>query len=258
MGSKNKTTATTTQQPWSPAQGNLKDALGAAQGLYDGGGFEYTPYQGNRVATFSAPTQAAMANMSQASPVTAQAQAAYGDVMGQTFDDMRQTVTDDTLAALGTRFAGDMGNSLVRQSFARGLGSALAGAENGFRQTQLQGISMAPTIQGMGFADNAQMLQAGGLQDQRNQAVINSNIQQDMEAQTGKKNALIEYSNLVRGIGGMGGSASTSQPGQNPIAGLAAGGLNGLGTYGMMMANPATAPLAIPAGIFAGLGSVFR
>lgn len=256
MGKSQK--ATTTQTPWGPAQGALQNVLGDASALYSQGGFETPAYQGHRVASFSPQTQSALTAMGQASPMTGQAQDAWAQMMAAGPADiagLKQTVTGDVNAALGSRFGGQMGNSLVQQSFARGVGDALApieyGAYNDLMNRRMQGISMAPALQGMGMQDNAAALQAGGIQDDLAQRQINANMQAFQDDSGAKKNALIEYSNMVRGIGGMGGSGTTTQPG-NPLQSLGAGVFGGLQGYGAAM-GMGMGPLALPLGILSGL-----
>lgn len=112
----------------------------------------------------------------------------------------------------------------------------------------LSGLGLAPTINGMQYADLQALGQAGGMRDQFIMAQRN-NQGDNVRAAT----------DLFTALGGMGGSqTSTGGQGGPGIGGTIAGaGLGALGTYGALSANPATAPFALGGAALYGIGSLF-
>jgi len=234
-------TTTTKQEaaPWKPAQGNLQDVLSQSRDLYQSGGYQTEPYQGQRVADFSQATKQGMQGLMAPSAITGQAEQAFGGFMddsarSRAFDQMKATTIADTKAALGSTLAGGgLNTGLGGEMFGRGLGEAIGGIEYGAwgdaQNRKLSAMGMAPQIAGLGRADTAGMLQAGGMQDIRNQKVIGADVAKYYEGQGAQANALDRYANLSGMMGGMGGtsSGSSTEPWSLDDVGSAASGIGG-------------------------------
>lgn len=258
-----KQTATT--EPWKPAQTQLKNILNHSRDMFQSGGFETTPYQGERVSPYSAMTQSGinmLGGIQGQTPAMRNAMTGMiangggrygnpaltemldGDTMYRDFDTIRKTVGDQTQARLAGVFAGGgINSSLAQDTYARGLGEALAGVEygayndaqnrrlaalgidaSGFDNAQnrrLSALGLAPEMQGMDMRAAGARLTGGGLTDDYNQRVIDANMDRYYEGEDANMNALMRYSALVSGIGGMGGS-------QTANTGLPLGGLGNL------------------------------
>jgi len=259
-------------QPWKPARSALKSNLNDARSLYQGGGFRTDPFMGERVSPFSAMTQSGidmlggMQGQSPTQRTTMEGMVAggggewgstrYGSQtlndmldgggMYRDFDTIRKTVGDQTQARLAGVFAGGgINSSLAQDTYARGLGEALAGVEYGaygdqqnrrlaalgidasaFENDQnrrmsafdnmqgrrLSAMGMAPAMQGMDMRAAGARLTGGGLTDELNQRRIDADMARHYEMEDADMNALMRYSGLVQGIGGMGGQSSQTTP----------------------------------------------
>ena len=204
--------------------------------MYQAGGFQVDPYTGQRVAGLAPQTQAGMQALGTPSAITPQAQQAFGGFMdegarGRAFDQMKATTIADTKAALGSTLAGGgLNTGLGAEMFGRGLGEAIGGVEYGAwgdaQNRKLQALGMAPQMQGLGVRDAMGQLQAGGIQQQQEQDVINAQMQQYQQQQQAPIDALSQYANLSAMMGGMGGTATgtTREPWSlGDIGGLASG-----------------------------------
>jgi hypothetical protein len=245
-----------TMQPWSPTQKPLKAILGQARNLHNAGGFRMDPYTGQRVADFSAMTNSGigmLGNIQGQTPgmrasmdgMIANGGGQYGSAalsemldggqMYRDFDTIRNTVGDQTQARLAGVFAGGgINSSLAQDTYARGLGEALAGVEYGAYGDQqnrrlaalgidssaydnaqgrrLGALGMAPAMQGMDLAAAGARLTGGGLQDDLAQRRIDADMNLYNERESADMDALMRYSGLVQGIGGMGGSSTQRSP----------------------------------------------
>lgn len=249
---------TSTMQPWKPARGALRRNLNDARTLYEGGGFRTDPYQGERVSPYSALTMGGinwLGNIGGQTPgqraamdgMVADGGGRYssdaltemldGGAMYRDFDTIRKTVGDQTQARLAGVFAGGgINSSLAQDTYARGLGEALAGVEygaygdqqnrrlaalgidaSGFDNAQnrrLSALGMAPAMQGMDMRAAGARLTGGGLLDDMAQRRIDADMARYYEGEDADMNALMRYSALVQGIAGMGGNqtAKTGLP----------------------------------------------
>lgn len=215
---------TATMQPWKPARGALQSNLTDARRLYEGGGFRTDPYQGERVSPFSAMSMSGLGMLQNIEGQTPQTRAAMNDMLsGETmyrdFDTIRKTVGDQTQARLAGVFAGGgINSSLAQDTYARGLGEALAGVEygayNDAQNRRLAALGLAPEMQGMDMRAAGARLTGGGMLDDYNQRLIDANMNRHYETQDADMNALMRYSGLVQGIAGMGGNqtAKTGLP----------------------------------------------
>lgn len=276
MGKKSKgqtVTNNTITEPWAAAQPALKEALSAGRDLFGSGGFKVDPYTGQRVAPYSAMTQGGIQALGATAnnPLTPAAQSALMSNlnMDDSYRDMdliRESVVDDVKSNLANTFAGGGVNSGLAGGYANAeMARALAGVEydqyNRAKQRQMEATAMSPMVSNLARADAGAALTAGGMTDDMQQRLIDAEMQKYYETANTDMDELNRYSAFAMGLGGMGGSGSSTskQPYQGPstIGKIAGGGATGLGTYGLLAANPATAPFAIGGGILAGLGSIF-
>jgi hypothetical protein len=306
-----KKKSSSSMQPWSPAQKPLKAILGQARNLHQSGGFRTDPYMGERVSPYSAMTMGGIDMLGQMQGQTPGMRstmdsmvadgggqynsARYGSQalnemldgggMYRDFDTIRKTVGDQTQARLAGVFAGGgINSSLAQDTYARGLGEALAGVEygawgdqqnrrlaalgidaSGFENDQnrrmssfdnaqgrrLSAMGMAPAMQGMDMRAAGARLTGGGLMDDRNQRVIDANMARHYEMEDADMNALMRYSGLVQGIGGMGGQSSQTTPTSmtdwgNMFSGLGSGLSAAATLFGNQPAAPTSSPRPMP------------
>ncbi len=231
---------TTTQEnkPYEAAQPLIDQGLGDAQSMYESGGFNISPYQGNLVAGFDplqqAQFSAAPGAVAGALGGVGSAQAAAQRAMDPTlrsgaFDQVKQNVIADIMPAINSSFAGSgmTGSSLHAQNLAKGLSSGLADVENqAFQQGEtraLQAAGMIPGLNNAAFGALNYLGEMGGQRQDQSQAEINAAVLQDQQAKTGELNALQDYLALSTGAGGMFGvqsSTSRQNPGLLGFAGL--------------------------------------
>lgn len=265
-------TQTTTAEPWSAAQPALRDAISQGQQLFQQGGFAANPYQGQRVAGFSDTTRQGM-NMirQQAAGGTPGTDAAIGSLQGmlngRTQYNNMQGVRDQILGnAIPSAVAQFSGSGMPNSSVAMDqVGSAATAAlapfeYDAFNQQQgraLQAAQMMPGLERAQYAPGEMMMGVGGMQDQRQQQRINANMARYYETQNQPMQNYQGYLQAMMGLGGMGGTQTQTAPGVGTGAQLAGAGLGGLGTYGSLALNPATAPFALAGGGLAALAGLF-
>jgi len=215
------TTQKTVSDPWAPAQGALRDVIGASSDLYNSGGMQVDPYTGQRVANFSPATLQGMQGLQAGSNITPMAENAFAGFMddgarNRAFDQMKATTIADTKAALGSTLAGGgLNTGLGAQQFGRGMADAIGGIEygawGGAQNRKLSAMGMAPQIAGLGRSDAQGRLAAGGMRDRLNQQNINADMAQYSEAQNAPMDALKQYAQLSAMMGGMGGTSNATQ-----------------------------------------------
>lgn len=261
--------------PWEGAQPNLLFGLDEAMDLYDRGALAPLPYSGDRVAGFSKDTvnaQQGIKNLAKrqqprintASNVVLN-MAKGDDGIYRDMDAVRGQVLDSVLPAVQDSFsgAGMTDSSVARQEAATAATAALAPVEYGaYRDAKDRSLEAARAVPAMSISEYMpqQMIgQVGSSIDALNQAQINSAIQAYYEGENREADALSRFSGLSLGYGGQGGTTSTSQSGGGPstLGTVAGAGLGGLGAYGALSANPATAPFALGGALLAGLGGLF-
>lgn len=272
MGGKNqKTTQTTKMEPWKAAQPGLQLGINDAMSLYQNGGFAADPYQGNRVAGFGDVTQQGMNSiLNQAAGGTPGTDAAIGSLQGMLsgqnqygdLQGVRDNILSSAIPAAVSQFAGSgmSGSSVAQQGVGGAAASALAPFEyDAYNQQQnraLQAAGMMPGLERAQYLPGQMMQQVGSAQDLMAQNRIDADMARYYETQNQPLNNLNGYLNAMMGLGGMGGTNSAT--GQAPGGGgIGAGIAGGLGTYGALAANPATAPFAILGGLGAGLAGLF-
>ena len=260
--------STTTVQkntPYQAAKPLLDQGLGDAKAMYDAGGFNISPFDGQRVAGFDPLRQA---TIDQTAGVVSQglgaANTAYGAAQAamdptqwrQGLDQVRDNVIADVMPAINGTFAGSgmTGSSLHQTNLADGLASGLGevyyGAQNAAQNRALQAAGMLPSINAgatglLGFQD-----QVGQGRQQYEQGVINSNMQADQQAKTAELAALQDYLNIANGVGStFGTSSATSKQsmglgGQGAVVETFASSDTGTWTITVTMPNGMTCMIA--------------
>jgi hypothetical protein len=140
-----------------------------------------------------------------------------GNQMYRDFDTIRSNVADRTKAALASTFSGGGVNSgLAQDTYTRAIGGALADVEYGAygdaQNRRLAALGLAPAMQGLDMTAAGARLTGGGLMDDLAQRRIDADMARYYEGEDADMNALMRYSGLVQGIGGMGGQNAVRTP----------------------------------------------
>jgi hypothetical protein len=275
MGDNSKQQTTVQKaDPFKPARPIIKQGIAGAEDLYSQGALAPTPYSGDRVAGLSDATQMGQdmilnqANSGQG--LTGQAQqglAGFFDGGYQT--DQLEAVKNNALAsAIPAATAAFSGSGMLNSSQAMDyVGQAAMDAVapyeydafNNMQQNSLRAAAFAPSLDQAAYMPGQMASAVGGAQDAYAQNLINSDMGAYYEAENQPANNLNNFANLAMGFGGMGssGSMTQTQPGASFAQQAGGAALGGLGTYGMLAANPVTAPFAIAGGLGAGLMGLF-
>jgi len=238
--------STTTQRndPYAPAQPLINEGLSAAKSLYDKGGFNITPYQGQLMAgrdQFS--TASDNATLPQVGQNLGAINAAQGGAMraldptlrSGAFDQVKQNVIADIMPSINGSFAGSgmTGSSLHAQNLSKGLTAGMANVENqAFQQGENRALTAAGMIPGLGDAANSQLSFLSGVgadRQKQSQAEINAQVFQDQQGKTAEMDAVRNYLALTTGAGGQFG-VQTSTTKKRP------------GLFGMLGAGMQAAP----------------
>lgn len=229
MGS--SSTTTQNNRPYEPAQPLIDEGLRDAQNLYQSGGFEVNPYQGDLVAGFDPLRQGAY---NAAGGVTAgnmssigQGQDALRAAMDPTVPDaVKQNVIQGILPSINSTFAGSgmTGSDLHQQNVVQGLSSGLADVEDQYQRRAMSAAGMMP---GLTNAANGQFdwlnNVGSGMQDHQ-QNLINADVLRDQQGQTVEMDALRNYLALSTGAGSQFGvQTSTTSQSAGPFGILGAG-----------------------------------
>jgi hypothetical protein len=123
------------------------------------------------------------------------------------------------------------------------------------QQGQLGAAGMAPGLTAASYLPAQMMAQFGSGRDAHNQAGIEAAMAKYYEGQNKTRDNFTGYADIISRIAGQGGTTSATGPSGQPsgAAKVAGAGLGGLGAYGALMMNPATAPFALLGGGLAGL-----
>ncbi|MEL6361726.1 MAG: hypothetical protein AAFR21_11630 [Pseudomonadota bacterium] len=269
---KSTNTVTQSADPPSFMKPYLRDAASTGAQMFESGSFASSPYEGNRVAGFGDNTllsqQMILDQANAGAPLTAQAGTTLSQMMDPSYtssqlDAVKSNALGSAVPAAVAQFAGSgMGNSsTAMDTVGRAATDAIAPYEYGaFENAQGRAMSaaaMAPSMDQAAYMPASMIGSIGAQQDALSQANIDADMAKFYE-QEGQEAANFEgYLNTMMGLGGMGGTTVTSSPGPSMLASLGGSGLTGLGTYGALAANPATAGFAIPGGIAAGLMGLF-
>jgi hypothetical protein len=288
-GSKNSTTVQKAD-PWGPAQPYLENVLKSSYNLAQDRGFAPDPYGGDRVADQSWGTRGAydaVTGRGAGSPMIDKAFGAISPMMKsdprlapmmsgtdiyRDLGRVKQEALGGAIPAAVSMFSGNgmTDSSAAMDTVGRAATEAIApieygawnnaqdrrlsaiGQDNG---TRLQAAGMAPGLQAASYLPAQMMAQFGGMQDAYRQREIDGRMARYYEGQNQGRDNLTGYAGLVSQIAGQGGNQSSTGPSGQPsgVAKVAGAGLGGLGAYGALMMNPATAPFALAGGGLAGL-----
>lgn len=238
MGS--STTNTQNNRPYAPAQPGIRRGLRDATGLYQQGGFEVQPYQGNMVAGYDPFRQQADQNTVGAFQGSlGAAQQAQGTLGGMqdpnqqsaAWDQIRQNTIASIMPGINSSFAGSgmTGSTLHQQNLASGLAQGLAGVENqNYQQGQqraLQAAGMVPGANNAAYGAVDYLRGAGQDRQGYQQDVLNSQILQDQQRQQAPIDAIQNYLALQSGAGSQFGVQSATQRNNPGLFGLLGAGL---------------------------------
>lgn len=267
MGGK-KQTVTQKTSPWGPAQPYLKEAFGQASQLYKDGSFAADPYQGPRTITPSAATAGAQQGiLNQAAggaPGIDAARSYLTSAMGGGMYDGMQGVRDNILGsaipAATAMFSGSgMTNSSVAQDgVARAATEALApfeyGAYENAQGRAMQAAGMMPGLEQAAYLPFQMQSQVGAQQDALQAAQIDAEMKKYYEGQGQAAANFQPYLQAIMGLGGMGGTSSTTSPQQG--TGLGPAIMGGLGMYGTLAGAGLSGGMSGLGGILAGLAGL--
>jgi hypothetical protein len=233
--------------PWKPLAPVLQDYIGQVQGHMKG---PAEVYGGQRVGDLSPQTMGGVHSMFGAgnqNQVTAASQpmvaaTARGDYLNgspqwQGLMDRQAGKLGDSINSLFSG-AGRYGSVAHQGAMADQVGNFRNQAMNDNygreRQNQMAAAGMSGMFEGLDQADAMSKLQAGGVLDQNNQAKLDAERQKWLEGQ--KSTQLAQSMGLMNPLLGVGGSSTTTVPGQKPGFGQIAG--LGLGILGTAMGGP--------------------
>lgn len=207
----------------------------------------YQPYQGQRMADMSAPTQQGL-NMKQGMAASGDSSVnasrdmltatARGDYLDPTKNPAYQSMMNDVRGQVNNQFSrpGAFGGSAHQEVLTRNLADAGNQMYSAERANQLRAGALAPQMQNAGYQNAEQMLSAGDVYGQRQQDMLNMQYENWLEQMNYPYKQLDVLSNSL--AGSTGGRSTTYQdaaPVQYNRAANAAGlGLMGgaLGTMG--------------------------
>lgn len=251
--SKNKSTSNVIAEPWKAAQPYLEDALGDVWGVASSGGFDVTPYSGDRVAGQGPLTTEALTQFydlgANGNPIMDSAEAAYTNFLtGDTYRDMdtlKQNVLGDVIPAVSSRFSssGMLDSSMAADTIARSAASAIAPIEYGAWENQqnrkLGALGMAPKLTATQFLPAQSMMTAGQMQDAYSQSLIDAEMARYYEGANQPYDEQKRIADLMLAYGGLGGTQSSTSkaPSGSSTAGDIFQGIGGLGLMYAMLAN---------------------
>ena len=228
------TTQVTTNNsaPWAGSQPFLLDLMNKARQTFEGGtGQNYFP--GSTVVPFSNQTNQALQmreNRANAgSPVTNAAQTLATQTLGGNFLDpannpafrrMAEDITNRTNAQFS--LAGRTGSPAHAESIARGITQGGAGLYDAERARMMQALGMAGEVGALDLQNIDLMGQAGAQREALAAQQLQDLITRYGFTQTAPWDALRNYSGIVSGFGGLGGTGQTTQTGPGANRGLTA------------------------------------
>lgn len=220
------TTQTTNNKPYEAAEPAIQQGLTDLTALYNSGGMQVDPYQGQMVAPFTEGQKRAFGQTRDAARAGLNNATAAGDfyrnmmdpeVTKRAMNNLRNDVRESVMPGINSTFAGSgmTGSSLHQRALSQGLSRGMAtGLEDLYQNGQnraMQAAGMLPLASQAGY-DAAGVLQ--GVADRRgdrNQAVINADIIRDQQGQQAPIDALQNYLALSTGAGSMFGVQSSTQ-----------------------------------------------
>ena len=236
MGS--QSTTTQNNEPYEAARPLIDQGLADAQSMYNAGGFNIQPYQGQLVAGYDPMRAYSDSLMQPGSNVALQRNAdAYGAAdramnpnwYNPALQGVAQNVIADVMPSVNSTFAGSgrTGGGLHQQALAKGLTSGLSDAYYGAQQRSqdraLNAAGMVPGLNADQFQTFNNLQNAGQDRQAYNQAQIQADVFQDQQQKTAALNAIQDYLSLSSGAGSMFGvqtSTSRQSPGLMGMLGL--------------------------------------
>lgn len=223
-GSSGGGTSTTIQKsdPWAGAQPYLKDIMGQAQTAYNNSANnQYFP--GSTVVPFSPQQQQSMDMIqnraTNGSPLMDAAKTdlqktvsgGYLDpTQNPAYQAMSQNVTNQVNSQFGA--AGRTGSGMNQEALARGITQGGADLYNQERQRQMQAQLFAPQMANQDYYDAGMLGQVGAAQQQQAGNVLTDQMNRYNYNQNLPWQNLNQYSAILNGYGGLGGSSSITQP----------------------------------------------
>lgn len=261
MGGK-KQTVTQKSSPWAAAQPFLKNALGQAESLYKAGDFAASPYEGDRVAGFGDATLGAQNGILSMAAGGAPGTAAARDTMlgmlsggaNPNLAAVKQNALGSAIPAAASMFSGSgmINSSTAMDGVGRAAMDAVAPYEYQAHDTAqnraMQAAQMLPGLDQAMYNPYLMQSQVGAQQDTMAQAEIDAAMKKYYEGEGQAAANFSPYLNAIMGLGGMGGTSSTTSPQQG--TGLGPAIMGGLGTYGALAGIPGIS------GGMAGLGGL--
>ncbi len=228
MGS--SSTTTQNNKPYEAARPLIDQGLSDAQHMYESGGFNISPYQGDLVADrtgyqLAADAGAPGAVLGAMGAGGAAQQAAMNAMSPYASEAVKQRVIEDLMPGINSTFAnsGMFGSSLHAQNLAKGVSSGLAGVEDQAQARALQAAGMIPSLNQAQFGALDYLSDVGGRQQAQAQAEIEADVFQDQQAKTAELAALQDYLALSSGAGsqfGVQSSRTRQSPGALGLFGL--------------------------------------
>lgn len=236
MGSSSQTVQN--NEPYEAARPLIDQGLRDAQSMYEAGGFNISPYEGDLVAGRTPFQQMAAAGAPGAvygamGAGGAAQQAAMRAMDPYASEAVKARVIEDIMPGINSTFAnsGMFGSSLHAQNLAKGLSSGLANVEDMAQARALQAAGIVPGLNQAQFGALNYLEDVGGRQQAQAQAEIEADVFQDQQRKTAELAALQDYLALSSGAGSMFGVQS-SRTRQNPGAlGLLGFGLQALSLF---------------------------
>ncbi len=144
---------------------------------------------------------------------------------------------------------GDLANQVYGQNYQleRDRQHQAGSAYDQYTGRQLQAAAIAPTVNNLEYQDIDRLLQVGQTRENLGRSYVEDMINRHNFGQQAPWNVLNNYQNIALGLGSLGGTASTTQPGGGVLGGLS-GGLGGAAT-GLALGGPV-------GGIIGGLGGL--
>lgn len=270
-GGSNSTTTVQKADPWQAAQPGLEMAMAEATNLFQNDSLAANPYTGVRVAGQGADTLMSQEMVRQVTGqpmLSEQASGAMAQMLdagyqSEQLEAVKQNALDTAIPAATAQFVGSgmMNSTQAMDTVGRAAAQAVAPYEydafNNQQTNMLRAGAMAPQLDSAAFIPSQMMGQVGAQNDAYQQNLINADMAQYYETENFDASNLGQFANLMMGFGGQGGTSSSSVPGASTAQQIGGAALGGLGTYGALAAMPATAPIALPAGMAAGLLGLF-
>jgi hypothetical protein len=129
----------------------------------------------------------------------------------------------------------------------------MQGAQAGDTAQRLQAASMAPSMYQAGYMPAQMQGQVGSSQDAYAQALRDAQVGAYTQDANAPMTNIMNYAGLLQGQSGLGGTQSSTAPGQSFAQRAGGSLLGGLGMYGALAGASIPAPFAAGGGILAGL-----